>query len=349
MPASSTVVGHKRKRSIRDTPVNLGEMRAAMKHLTSLKAELGDIQETEGEIRAIMGHARALQEILNNAETSRMNFSSVTKNVLASVGISRGLLHFVPDGINALLSCSPPANDQYAFLRSQLIEIYDHVNMNYDGGARMVFDAVLLAISKISTERRQSHGVAILPDMKLTPADGIMVENPVTRHKSWFTGCADYTLIQYLHDEGDNYKGILLETAARNIAFSIATAHLLVVYVKHRPGKHKKLHCYLPKAVSQAIAFGERTKQSEVRFCLSDGHSWIFAILKKDEAGNRTYYESVIKNVDKSQIKAAESDYSRRQIREIVELILYWLSPSEVVEPGQLYEFKGAAPVMQDD
>ncbi|KAG6370050.1 hypothetical protein JVT61DRAFT_12571 [Boletus reticuloceps] len=46
-----------------------------------------------------------------------------------------------------------------------------------------------------------------------------------------------------------------------------------------------------PEAVSQAIALLRSANLSEVRFCLSDGHTWIFFVLKS-ENGMLIYYES---------------------------------------------------------
>ncbi|KDQ07628.1 hypothetical protein BOTBODRAFT_59856 [Botryobasidium botryosum FD-172 SS1] len=207
----------------------------------------------------------------------------------------------------------------------------------------MVLGAIFLAVSKISAERHEDHGVAILPEMTYTPTSGLVVKNPVACHQVCLTGCADYTIIQYLRDEGDSDKRILLGGATPDDALAIATAHLLVAYAKRQSGEYNKLSRYMPEAVSQAISLGEATKQSEVRFCLSDGHSWIFAILQKDEAGNRTYYESAIKSFDGSLVRMANPTHAMNQIREIVELVLYWLSPSKAVNHEQLYELKHSA------
>ena len=60
--------GRKRKRSLQDTPVDLGKMRLAMNRLGALKEELNDIEETENEMDAIMAHVAALEEILRGAK-----------------------------------------------------------------------------------------------------------------------------------------------------------------------------------------------------------------------------------------------------------------------------------------
>jgi hypothetical protein len=60
--------GHKRKRSIKDTPLDLSKMKIAMKHLVSLKELLDGIQETEAEMEARMERIQALENILENAK-----------------------------------------------------------------------------------------------------------------------------------------------------------------------------------------------------------------------------------------------------------------------------------------
>lgn len=66
--AKAETQGHKRKRSIQDTPVNLNKIRAAMLRLEVLKEELADIEETEGEVEALMAHVTALEGILRGAK-----------------------------------------------------------------------------------------------------------------------------------------------------------------------------------------------------------------------------------------------------------------------------------------
>ena len=57
--------GHKRKRSIQDTPINLNKIWTAMLHLQVLKEELADIEETEGEVEALMAHVTIHEPHLN--------------------------------------------------------------------------------------------------------------------------------------------------------------------------------------------------------------------------------------------------------------------------------------------
>lgn len=60
--------GHKRKRSLQDTPVDLTKMQLARQRLAALQEELSGIKETETEMEEIMNHVDALQSILGNTK-----------------------------------------------------------------------------------------------------------------------------------------------------------------------------------------------------------------------------------------------------------------------------------------
>ena len=59
--------GHKRKRSLQDSPIDVSKMRMALNRLDALKAELDGIQETEEELDGISKHDLALEDILTGA------------------------------------------------------------------------------------------------------------------------------------------------------------------------------------------------------------------------------------------------------------------------------------------
>jgi hypothetical protein len=67
----------------------------------------------------------------------------------------------------------------------------------------MLLDAVLLSMAKITSRRNADTSVAILPEMRLTTGDGIVVANPDTNFQAWLTGHVDYGVVQYL-DQDDN-------------------------------------------------------------------------------------------------------------------------------------------------
>ena len=60
--------GHKRKRSLQDSPVDLSKMRMALNRLEALKEELDGIEETEEELHTILEHVVTLENILKGAK-----------------------------------------------------------------------------------------------------------------------------------------------------------------------------------------------------------------------------------------------------------------------------------------
>jgi len=63
-----STLGHKRKRSLQDSPVDLTTMQVARKRLLALQEELSGIQETELEMEEIMKHVDALAVILGTGK-----------------------------------------------------------------------------------------------------------------------------------------------------------------------------------------------------------------------------------------------------------------------------------------
>jgi len=65
----STQKGHKGKRSIQDTPVDLTKMQLAQQRLFALQEELSaGIEETETEMKEMMKHVDALQGTLGSTK-----------------------------------------------------------------------------------------------------------------------------------------------------------------------------------------------------------------------------------------------------------------------------------------
>jgi len=91
--------------------------------------------------------------------------------------------------------------DEVRCLRSRIQDIYRHVNMDYEPGARMILDAVLLSLAKIASSDETQLGVAILPEMRIAVGDGVQVINPVSQYEIWLTGNVDYAVIQYTDEK----------------------------------------------------------------------------------------------------------------------------------------------------
>jgi len=114
---------------------------------------------------------------------------------------------------------------------------------------------------------------------------------------------------------------LLTPDGSREDAFEIAQGRLFLVQAK-RQSLEQSLVSYIPEAVSQAIALLKSANLPEVRFCLSDGQSWIFYILKS-ENGMLTYYESATRRLSRDVVENTDLP-----LREIVQLVCEWLSPT---------------------
>ena len=65
----------------------------------------------------------------------------------------------------------------------------------------MILDAVLLALAEIAST--QQKGVAILPEMRIAPGDGVQISHPTSGYELWLSGNVDYAVIEY-EDVMDN-------------------------------------------------------------------------------------------------------------------------------------------------
>ena len=147
----------------------------------------------------------------------------------------------------------------------------------YEPGARMVLDAILLSLAEIVSKESPPRSVAILPEMKVKV---VLFTNPVTRHEVWFDGSVDYAIIEY-EDSGDN-KGKfppliiiiwpslfliaclpsdrpLAPGTSRTFVFEIASGHMFLVEPK-RHNQDRSLASFVPEAVTQAMALSELSK-----------------------------------------------------------------------------------------
>lgn len=310
---------HKRKRSLQDSPVDLSKMTMALIRLDVLKSELDGIQETEEELDSITKHVSALEDILRGAKKPRLSFSTVTSEDLQSAGIVRKRPIFKPEKVTELAKgLSPAAEDELVDLHSRIKKIYACVNMDYEPGSRMILGAVLLALAEIASAEQRS--VAILPELRIAQGKGVQITHPTSGYELWLSGNVDYAVIEYEEDE-DNKDRLLAPCGSRDDAFVISKGRLVLVEAK-RQSFNRTLISYIPEAVSQAIAVLKSANLPEVRFCLSDGQSWIFFILKS-ENGKLTYYESAICCLSRDVVESSDVP-----LREIMQLICEWLRPN---------------------
>ena len=78
-----------------------------------------------------------------------------------------------------------------------------------DAGARMMLDAVLLALPGLAAGAplQAATDIAIVPGLRLAPSGGVKVTNPETGFQLRLTGSADYAVIKYVNDRDGNNKG----------------------------------------------------------------------------------------------------------------------------------------------
>ncbi|KIJ17030.1 hypothetical protein PAXINDRAFT_175654 [Paxillus involutus ATCC 200175] len=267
-----------------DSTVDLSKMRMAQNRLEALKEELDGIGVAQAEIEGIREHVRAPEVILQRAKKPRAKVAELTKDLTTNAATEAEIVD----------------------LHSRIKKIYARANMD-------VNPPVLLALAEITSTERS--GVAILPEMKIGPRDGVQISHPVSGYELWLIGNVDYAVIQY--NDLKDYRDRLLPGGSRKNAFEIAKGHLFLVEAK-RQGE-RDLASYNPEAVSQAIALLKSAKLPEVRFCLSDGQTWVFFVLKLKN-GTLTYYESAPRRLI--------VDGSDSNLREIVQLVCEWLRPT---------------------
>jgi hypothetical protein len=294
-------------------------MRMALNRLEALKEELDGIEETEEELHTILDHVLALENILKGAKKPRVTFSTVAAEDLKKAGVTRKRLIFEPAKVTELTKgLTASAEAEIVDVHSRIKKIYARVNMDYEPGSRMILDAILLALAEIAST--QKRGVAILPEMRIAQGDGVQISHPVSGYELWLSGNVDYAVIEY-EDVRDYKDRLLAPGGSREDAFDISKGRLFLVEAKHQ-SLEQSLVSYIPEAVSQAIALLRSANLQEVRFCLSDGQSWIFFILRLANE-TLTYYESATRRLSRDVVESSDLP-----LREIVQLVCEWLRPT---------------------
>ena len=68
----------------------------------------------------------------------------------------------------------------------------------YDLGARMILDSILLALRKVTTSSTQQRDVTIIPTMIMTTGrDDVPLSHPVPGYQLRLSGIIDYVIIDY--------------------------------------------------------------------------------------------------------------------------------------------------------
>lgn len=313
---------HKRKRGLQDSPVDLGKMAAAKSRLSALEEELEGIEETAVELQAIMEHVDALDEILAKAKKPRLGFSSVNEDHLRSLGVKKGWLTFTSLLEDRVANMDQITVSAVMTLCDRIQEIYAYVNQDSEPGSRMIFDTILITLAKITDKLYLGKKVAILPEMRIGPSDGIHVKNANTGFELCLTGNVDYGVLLY-DDTPRNRARFLVRGAPKENVLRMAKGCFFLVEDKRL--KCSALSSHVPEAVSQAIALLKATLNiEEVRFCLSDRETSLFFILQ-EEGESFIYYES---SAFQLQNPFLQVDTSLTELRTIISLVTEWLNVS---------------------
>lgn len=132
---------------------------------------------------------------------------------------------------------------------------------------------------------------------------------------------------------------------SRDDAFKLARGRLFLVEAKRLQEHDGSLASHMPEAVSQAIALAQLTgcagdsfipmilsthpivacSNEDVRFCLTNGQSWIFCILRRGDGNKWFYYESTSRHLTRTVVEQSD-----RALREVIQLVSEWVSGSEV-------------------
>ncbi|KIL57920.1 hypothetical protein M378DRAFT_171229 [Amanita muscaria Koide BX008] len=280
--------------------------------LKGLKEEMDGIEGTEEELYTISDHLLALENIIMDAKKPSVSFSMVTAEDLKKVGVTRKRLSFEPAKVTELTEdLTTNAEAEIVDLHSRINKIYAHVNM---GHSRMILNEILLALAEISST--QERGVVIFPEMEVTQGE---VSDPVSGYEMWHV---DYVTVVIEYEDVWDYKKRLLAPGGSKDAFKISKGRLLIVEAKCQ-SMEQTFVSFIPEAVSQAIALLKSANLQELRFCLSDGQTWTFFILKLENE-KLTYYESVPVELDRYMLE--DSDLP---LRKIVQLLCEWLRPTK--------------------
>jgi len=65
----------------------------------------------------------------------------------------------------------------------------------------MILDAVLLSLAKIASDTSGPLDVAIFPEMRVIPTNGVQIINHLSGYKVWLSGSVNYAIIQYKNEE----------------------------------------------------------------------------------------------------------------------------------------------------
>ncbi|KAK7681886.1 hypothetical protein QCA50_014848 [Cerrena zonata] len=184
----------------------------------------------------------------------------------------------------------------------------------------MILDATFKALWRSSEHARNTSIVSVIPEFK-PPSDGIQVMNPKTGQEYWLMGSIDYFLTCHKKSrenrrsvlELDSYTGelILQET----LQFTKNQMFLIEAKCK----EDRPFNSYLPEAIGQALALCQFVGLEQVHFVVSNGRSWMFCFISKQEGQYVSYQSRQVPLTKEGGVD---------EISVILVLLSEWLSPS---------------------
>jgi len=226
------------------------------------------------------------------------------------MGLQQKILRLDNIALDACISASSINPKHIKQLCEQITRIRRSVSKRFEAGARMILDAVLLTIADISLDAEGGLPVAIFPEMQIAP---VLVKNFETQFEVWLGGNVDYVVCTY----GSKRDCAMVLQSPLNTLVRYTMNYIILVEARY---KNQMLVDSMPEGTSQAIALSEATGNKTIRYCLSDGHQWMFAVYMRDDQGNHISYEGPVLTVkDESQ-----NDFER-DVQHLVEVLYHWL------------------------
>ncbi|KAI0781857.1 hypothetical protein C8Q75DRAFT_546155 [Abortiporus biennis] len=300
---------------------------------STLKTILRGLEDIDDQLQKMQKRVVVLRDLLAEAARHRMVSSlTVTEDDLTHAGFEYNILHFNSQKI-ANLAKSFIGVKSVDDLYTSLQKIFRRVNLNRDEGNRMVIHTILLALPDIC--QTEGRCVGILPGVQVSYQDDnhLQLVQRNSKFRLWIPDQLDYVAIEY-DDQYDNTERIIPYNSPDVIRAAIGESRGRFLLVEGKrptqsytdPSEDYILYDNIPEAICQAIALLKFSglKESEVRFCLTDGQKWLFFILQKMEDGQLVYYQSLDR--DLSIYSLRESDF---QLRELLVILREWLKPTE--------------------
>lgn len=288
----SEIQARKRRRSLREDSVDVSKIRQIVGFVNALQEEYADIDETEVDLAKMMEHMEKMYSMMKKFKKIKVSFSNASAGDLQNLGVKSGRLSFDSGKVERFAQRrAKNFDEELKDLRSRVQEIYSHVNMTYEAGARMVLDAILLSLGKITQKNTPNKALAIIPEMK--QPDALFTHQT---HQVIFGGSIDYGIIAYTKDaNNDNFEFLIGASATPESILRFAREHFILVEAKREVVV--RLVESIPEAVTQAMTVSANANLDAVRFCLSNGTQFLFLILKK-KFGRYEYYRSAIQTLD---------------------------------------------------